>query len=494
MLGLFESVSAHDTEAIVQLQIGHEVQRVDVLQRGVVVGLQGGFLKLEAVNADVLCHKDLVGAPREDLAVIRALTLVHVLEAPGVDPAVSSNGAPAHLDVTIARRHPRHGDGIPSTQTQIRVHVAQLREEDAVPFGAIGEVPQPIGSLEVVAKLAAVRLCAIGLGVGVGPLQPQVTKKRQHMVTGELLHQQLALNPANPIHSNVGVDVSVGPLVASRRALRASVQEGGRLDGMVVPVLDTKDACATQSDFSTHARESVGVALLERVVIAQEEVVALERVLRPVLVPQSTHHAAQLPLSEGDTVSEDGADSQVKGERLARDAPVIGHRLTKSLEFLGLVAGVGEPIGLLERTVARGGPHAGRHGSRRLAEAEPVLAAFEAPQPALKGRPVDVGGADVDLGHQLVGHGLGPQRDHTPAELRRLVWTEGLLDDHALQHLGREQIERNHPTLWLGTGQRRTIQQTRGVALTQTADIDVLSIDNGEASDTLERARCIRIP
>uniref|UniRef100_A0A0N4ZLJ2 NAD-specific glutamate dehydrogenase n=1 Tax=Parastrongyloides trichosuri TaxID=131310 RepID=A0A0N4ZLJ2_PARTI len=91
--------------------------------------------------------------------------------------------------------------------------------------------------------------------------------------------------------------------------------------------------------------------------------------------------------------------------------------------------------------------------------------------------------ADADLeGQEGLGRGVhGAQVDDPAAELARIVGGIGLLNRHARQDAGGEQVQRHHALQRLGAGQRRAVQQGRGIALAQAAHIDEAAIDDRQA-------------
>src|SRR5690606_34581690 len=89
--------------------------------------------------------------------------------------------------------------------------------------------------------------------------------------------------------------------------------------------------------------------------------------------------------------------------------------------------------------------------------------------------------------HRAGGHAARANIDVAAAKGCRLVRRVGLVHLDRTQNRGGEKIERNNVAAQLGRGYVCTVQGSAGVTLAEPAHIDVLAIDQCQASDSAER-------
>ena len=155
----------------------------------------------------------------------------------------------------------------------------------------------------------------------------------------------------------------------------------------------------------------------------------------------------------------------------------------------------GRGIGKLEHLPGGDQARAGRgvadeigHAARALVEAQPVglaaeigIAEFARRRRVGRDRP-------ADRHEVLVGNRLGGEVDDAAAEFARIVDRIGLLDERGPDDRGREDVERHRAAQRLGARQGRTVEQRRGIAIAEAADIDEAAAHDAEAGDASQRA------
>ena len=382
------------------------------------------------------------------------------------------------------------------------------------------EISSPVVRNDVVDRreLHLARDVGRGRGVGVVPVDVEAFERRQHrhevqqlerlraerMLAVELEHLQLPLLEADAVVAQLLTRclLEVGVVAQRERSfvLGVAQEDAGRLDLVLVRVVDAERERPGQRDLVRRAQGVVGVQLGKRLRAIDALAVA------PLVLVVGERHGADRPVAglvdipgvaHGTLEGEVGVERLVGEVEIAvearRELAVDLLRLGDRVEFTVAVQRL-EDAGRADvalEVVDR------RRDLRRQGAGAVVLAPLVVVAAGIgEAVVVAVGvitGADLEVEHQPVGDGTRADVDAAAAEGRRLVGRVAFLDGERFDDLGREEVQRDDVPRQVGRGHVGAVQRRAGVALTQPADIDELVAhhrDGGQPSQG-ERNRAV---
>ena len=458
------------------------------------VGAQRELLDPEGGRhaADRLRGEQLIGLEREIDAVLSRRIDV-------------SEPAEAELPVTGAMKR---------TELELRLAaVAQGERNGEVRFVVPGglvlrtEVPLERGPsaaenersvlLPFVEMLATIRLITRGLRVAHLPLERRAEERHYETLSAEARGEDPALDVLEPGLTDVVhavVDVLAFP--AMELVVGAPVVHPPEVDAVVVvePVVDRSDSAPEHRGRGAYVvvEGHVGERFVAVVVLF-----LLDRLEAPRVGERSEEPERLVP--ELDFVPVARREAPGQDRRPVLHLPVLAERLSELLDR-GVAVRVREVFALglageepaLRDDLVVGGDDVG-HFTRAVVETEEVPVSAVVVEEVLSGRVRVHSAADGEAPDLRTGEVTRRNVDDTAAEVARLVRSVGLLHDDVVEQSGREHVHRHDALVRLGRANRCAVDGRRTVALSESAHVDVLAVDDGEAGHALESICRVRV-
>ena len=432
-------------------------------------------------QADIVVLDDRVAQQQ-----VRPQRADRILEAGvGIEQELASFGVAIGIGVGVAGRQAQPiGQRVAEIDPAVPELFLQVRERDR---GAAALAIEDVDE-DVAEGIVLVVRADISEAVFVGRLAPglRVSAAQVHVEIAEfqLRHQlavdQLAFVPRGVLDE---LGIAVLQVVAQRMARllqRVADVEVGPAEAMIAQLEPEPEQAVDQNAVVGDEVAEIGVEIEVRIDRGLRD----DRAVAPLVADTRGGDHAELPVGED---GERGAGRQPGGpvdrqllHFLGDDevgvAQLLGNRLLVDLE-------VAHPQAAVEEL-----PQRGRCIARSVVEAEPVEIRTVIVVTGGKCGLFVAADPGADFQEAFVGDGAGGEVDHAAAELAREIGRIGLLHQAGCDHVGREDVQRDHAAQRLRAGEGEAVQQRERIAIAEAADVDEALSLHRKAGDPAQRA------
>ena len=364
---------------------------------------------------------------------------------------------------------------------QVVVSTDQLRHD---------QIEHAVVAFQVKADLAAIRRIAAGVAAGDLPAGHQTTALTQHMLTRELLRQELALFPVNGVAVGLGAGIAIAATGHTGGGFGGTRGQRRGLVAAVAGVHAQRDqragvhrvGCFLEGEIIEHA--AVGVVGPAHTFGA----------LAPIVAVVAGDEEAHLTAADVEEIAVVGTEGDLRVGRGRAQIHVVHQlngcdlvqRLARAIAEAALtLAAVQQRRDRLDAT----GDIAGT-----IVEAEGIVVTTDRIEGHIFARQtVGVAQAEGQLAGGFFREGPGVDDEVAPRAFARHAGDEGFLHVQLLDDVAGEQIQRDLTLGGVGRRQRRAVQRRRDVATTQAANEHEATALHGHAGHADHRGRNVGI-